>query len=182
MNNFQKNETSIDYFKLPSSIMIRFKKIYLVPTVIVCFTLFVFLQFIFFANLTESNNSIFQFPESTTAKFNKHIRGRTIKAITQAAELISSTLSGKFIDEQIYELDIPLNAKNNPYLVNLLPFFDIYNQKFQTKLVNRTRHIHNNRINKAIRGIDLKKSELYQEDANGFFKCLNSNVINYITT
>lgn len=155
--------------------MICFKKIYLVPTVIAFFIIFILLQFFFFTNLTESINPKFQISESTTIKFNRHIRGRTIEAITKAAELLSTSLAGKFIDEKIYQLVVPLDVKNNPYLINLLPFFDIKNQKFETELVSTARNIDTNNKNTDIRGIDLKKIILYQPDASGLFKCLNSN-------
>ena len=159
--------------------MICFKKIYLVPTVIAFFIIFILLQFFFFTNLTESINPKFQISESTTIKFNRHIRGRTIEAITKAAELLSTSLAGKFIDEKIYQLVVPLDVKNNPYIINLLPFFDIKNQKFETELVSTARNIDTNNKNTDIRGIDLKKIILYQPDASGLFKCLNSNVSNY---
>ncbi len=108
------------------------------------------------------------------------------------------------------EILIPLDLNGQPHLMNMLPFYHKYNyfnfssvfvydyelenvenietnRKESNRFVNieeEHRLVKNlektNQGTLEIKGIDIRKANLYTPDENGQFKCLNSNVISTI--
>ena len=108
--------------------------------------------------------------------------------------------------QKVSQFKIPLDEDNQPELVNLLPFYNRLNHfNFTLYFIDEPAEIaktsksqfvaieSENRLTdktllkkydadlttdlKSFRGININKLYLYKPDANGYFKCLNSNVI-----
>lgn len=87
------------------------------------------------------------------------------------------------MDNYAVRFKVPLDAQNGnkPVVFYQLPFYHRKNLKLEAVFVEDTSGRQSKRVEKSLdekslRGIDKKKYEFYLPDAQGMFKCLNSDV------
>ena len=111
---------------------------------------------------------------SSATKANKDIRlnKNTYTKVNKASKISRKITINKF--------NVPLDEHQQPFLLNQLPFLSFNNFTLNSTQVyeNSIELNGQDQIDKALlRGVDPNKYFLYKSDKEGFFKCLNSNVI-----
>jgi hypothetical protein len=136
------------------------------------------------AKTLKLNSAIHEKNNNVWLKINNHQRDVTIKKHKKSEILISFKPNG-----QPHLIDmLPFYHKNNHFNFSSVYVYDyelekIYSQRSGQKEPNRfvinEEHGRVQNIEQPlnIKGIDIRKANLYKPDENGQFKCLNSNVI-----
>lgn len=155
------------------------KKSLIIPVIV--FTAFIFfsIQFFVFSNLSSSESNLLlvnRINENVQKPSYIKIRGRTERisnlTLTQPPSTVQYLKKAK-----VKIINVPINSKNMPPVASCLPFFNIYNLKFEWVDSNEKKSI-NNSIGSDlndIRGVKNTETYLYKPDSQGFFKCINSN-------